>query len=746
MRFYAQDNKNVPIQSDMSSRRRWVYAALACALGVSGVRADDGGNCPEIKPLTNPLTGAGRTPALTPDSPIRIQADRAQSLGEELMIFTGHVELKRGELHVDADELRYDKTKNTLDASGNTRLRNDAGDEFLAPRLRYWLDTESGVSDTAGFRLGRNNARGNAGLVNFHDGSRLEMQEARYTTCPPGQDDWFLRADRIELDKDSATGRARDVVLEFMQVPVFYFPYFSFPLSDERQSGFLVPRFGYGNKLGFVAATPYYLNLAPNYDATITPRYMSRRGLQLQGEFRYLGPGSSGLADVEYLPNDDQTGSYRAAGHLSFTQYLSPYWQAGTELQWASDINYFIDLGDTTRVTSRTHLPRIAQLNYGDANWRFGARAAGYQTLDTSIPIGDRPYRQLPQLTLSGNFPGAPGGLHYQLDSEWTYFDRSTGITGSRLDLQPAVSLPLRTSYSFFIPKLGVRYTAYDLSGAAEKNPSRSLPIASLDSGLVFERRGLPWGGATYTQTLEPRLFYVRIPHKEQDTLPVFDTALPDFSFYNLFRENRFIGGDRVGDTDQATLAITSRLLDEASGVERLRASLGEVFYFNDRRVNLPAGSIEQSRSSTVGELQTRLAPAWYLRSGLEWDNTEHTTASGSAYLHYRPAKDRILNFGYRYSRDLQEQVDISGHWPLATGWTALARWNYSLPDERTLQTYAGLSYTTCCWAVRVGTQRRILPDGSTDNSILFEIELTGLAKLSKLSVSPLDQGRFIFE
>jgi LPS-assembly protein len=731
----------------MLPRKRWACAALVCAGGLStGQAADTPGSCPEFQPPARALPGIPRKPAIEPHAPLHVQADRAESRGKELIIFTGNVELRRGELHIDADELRYDKTKNSLDASGNARLRNDAGDVFLTPRLDYRLDTESGAADTAGFRLGKNNARGDAGHVDFRDGNRLKMRNARYTTCPPGQNDWFLKAERIELDKDSATGRARNVVLEFMHVPVFYFPYFSFPLSDERQSGFLAPRFGYGNKLGFVAATPYYLNLAPNYDATLTPRYMSRRGLQLQSEFRYLGAGASGLAEAEYLPNDDQTGAYRAAGTLRYTQYFSPYWQAGTDLQWASDINYFIDLGETARATSRTHLPRIAQLNYGDAHWRFSARATGQQTLDASIPVNDRPYWQLPQLLLSGDVPGAPGGLRYQLDSEWTYFDRSTGVTGSRLDLQPTVSLPLRTSYSFFIPKVGVRYTAYNLSGAGEENPSRGLPIASLDSGLVFERRGLLWDGAAHTQTLEPRLFYVRIPHKDQDTLPVFDTALPDFGFYNLFRENRFIGGDRVGDADQATLAVTSRLLNETTGVERLRVSLGEVFYFSDRRVNLPAGTVEQGRSNTVGELQAMLAPAWYLRGGLEWDNAQHATARGSAYLHYRPAKDKILNLGYRYGRDLQEQVDISGHWPLAAGWTAQARWNYSLPDALLLQTYAGLSYSTCCWALRAGAQHRILPDGRTDNSVLFEFELTGLAKLGKSGESPLDQGRFIFE
>jgi len=732
---------------DRLPQRRWIHAALAlvCAAGLAGVQADEGPSCPELKPATKPLPGTQRRPAIEPNAPIRVQSDRAEGRGEEAIVFTGNVELRRGELHVDADELRYDKTTNTLDASGNARLRNDAGDVFLAPRLNYRLDTESGTADTTGFRLGKSNARGDAGHVDFRDGKRIEMRAARYTTCPPGQDDWFLKAGRIELDKDSATGRAHNMVLEFMQVPVFYFPYFSFPLSDERLSGFLAPRVGYGNKLGFVATAPYYLNLAPHYDATLTPRYMSRRGLQLQSEFRYLGPGAAGLAEAEYLPNDDQTGSYRAAGTLRYTQFFSPYWQAATDLQWASDINYFIDLGDTTRVTSRTHLPRIAALNYGDAYWRFSARAAGYQTLDASIAPNDRPYRQLPQLLLSGDVPGAPGGLHYQLDSEWVYFDRPSGVTGGRLDLHPAVSLPLRTSYSFFIPKLGVRYTAYGLSGADETGPSRTLPVASLDSGLLFERRGL-WGDTRYIQTLEPRLFYLRVPYKNQDTLPVFDSALPDFSFYSLFRENRFIGGDRVGDADQATLAVTSRLLDETTGVERLRLSLGEVFYFSDRQVNLPAGNIEQGRSNTVGELQAMLAPAWYLRGGLEWDNAQSAVARGGAYLHYRPAKDKILNLGYRYRRDLQDQIDISGHWPLATGWTAQARWNYSLPDARVLQAYAGLSYSTCCWALRAGAQRRILPDGGTDNSILFEFELSGLTKLGKPGENPLDQGRFIFE
>ncbi len=731
--------------SDMSSRKRWLGVALVCACALSTTRAADRpGSCPELPPSAH-LHGVARKPAVEPNAPIHVQADSAELQGDELVIFTGNVELRRGELHVDADELRYDKAKNSFDASGNARLRNDAGDLLLAPRLNYWLDTASGKSETTSFRLGKNNARGDAAHVDFQNGNRLDMRGARYTTCPPGQDDWFLKAEHLELDKNSDTGRARDVVVEFMHVPIFYFPYFSFPLGDERQTGFLVPRFGYGNKLGFVAATPYYLNLAPNYDATLTPRYMSRRGLQLQSEFRYLGPGSSGLAELEYLPNDDQTNTYRAAGTLRFTQFFSPYWQASTDQKWASDINYFTDLGDTTRNTSLTHLPHIAQVSYGDAYWRFSARAAGYQTLDASIPINDRPYRQVPQLVLTSEFPARLGGLNYRLDSEWVYFDRSTGVTGARLDLQPALSLPLRNAYSFFIPKVGVRYTAYDLNGTGESRPTRTLPIASLDSGLIFERRG-QWGETPYVQTLEPRLYYLRVPYKDQDTLPVFDTALPDFSFYSLFRENRFIGGDRVGDANQATLAVTSRVLNEATGVERLRLSLGEVFYFSDRQVNLPAGPTEQDRSNTVGEVQAMLAPAWYVRGGLEWDNAQHATARGSAYLHYRPAKDKILNLGYRYQRDLQEQLDISGHWPLASGWTAQARWNYSLPDSRLLQAYAGLSYSTCCWALRAGARQRVLPDGSTDKSVMFEFELSGLAKLGKPSESPLDQGRFIFE
>lgn len=715
---------------------RAVFAAIIC-MPSAAMGAEPA--CPGREASKPPAAAQPRAAAES----LHVTADRVEARLDESVLFSGHVELRHGGVTLLADELSYDRAENRVDARGRILLRTEAGDEFSGPLLNYWLDTGTGDSESAGFRLTRNNARGDAARLRFDGPGHMQLEDARYTTCPPGRDDWFLKAGRVELDQDSGVATARDVVLEFLDVPILYSPYFSYPLSDERKSGFLLPRIGQASKLGVFVAAPYYLNLAPNYDATLTPRLMSDRGLQLQGELRYLESDGGGQAEIEYLPRDSVTDSYRAAGVVNFAQRLSPYWDASTSLEWVSDNNYFIDLGDTTAVTSRTHLSRIAQVNYGGELWRFTGRVLHYQTIDTSIAPADRPYRQQPQLLLSAE--QSAGALAYRFESEWTYFDRTSGVTGARLDLHPSISLPLRASYGFLVPRLGVRHTGYSLNGAADDNPARTLPVASLDGGLYFERLA-DWRGASYRQTLEPRLFYLRIPYKNQDDLPLFDGAVPDFSFYNLFRENRFIGADRVGDANQAVLAVTSRVLDGRSAAELGRVSLGQIYYFDDQQVTIPAGGASRGSSDLVGEVQAFLAPGWYLRTGLQWDQEEKRTAKGNTYLHYRPANDKIINLGYRYTQSLQEQVDISSHWPLSNQWSALGRWVYSLPEERTLQAYGGLEYKACCWAVRATARHAVLADGRTDKSIQLEFELTGLGRLGKPAENPLSQGQFLFE
>jgi LPS-assembly protein len=755
-------------------RRRLFCAAILAALGSQPAVAAKLGAPKPTRPLSCPDTPALPMPAgnltveNTSDERVHVYADRADAKLDESAHFSGNVELRRGGLHLFADDVLYNQADNTLDASGHIHLRKDSGETIRAPRLSYEIDTERGYTEDAQFAFATNAARGAAERIRLEGRNLMTLESVSYTTCPPGRDDWLLRASTLTLDKASEIGSAWNARISFMHVPIFYSPYLSFPLTDQRKSGFLAPHVGHSSNSGFFLSAPYYFNLAPNYDDTLTSRVLQKRGLQLINEFRYLGKSYSGTLDLEYLPNDRATDSDRQALFFRHRHSLSPLWSAATDIQWVSDTSYLIDLGKGTE-SSRTHLPRSVSLDYGGSIWRFSGRAFTYQTLDTTIPLAEQPYQRLPQLLLKADSPSGPNRLHSALESEWVNFYRpgfaldvlnvvEPPVAGQRFDVLPSVSLPLRTSYFYFTPKAGYRYTSWRLNWNADaqnpnpdESPERGLPIYSLDSGLAFERAGR-MSGQAYTQTLEPRIYYVYIPYQDQDKLPVFDAALPAFSFYNFFRENRFVGADRVGDANQLTAAVTSRFL-LANGVEQARVSLGQVSYFADQQVNLPAGTVNQTRSDLIGEVSARLGRSWYLRAGLQWDNKEHDTRRSSVYAHYRPADDTIVNLGYRYTDNLPNSVvqpeglaDISVQWPLTPHWTGVARWNRSLPESRTVQAYAGLQYTSCCWAFRIAARHRLQPDGSVDNSVLFEFDLSGLAKMGDTEEAPLKQGRFIFE
>ena len=719
------------------SARWWLcYAALA-TFSLQQAFADPGGDCPAPAPVPSfsAVPEAGSGPPTT-----QTRAHHIELQNEETVVLTGDAELQREDQRILADQIVYDRAENHLEAKGNVRLENLQGDRFRTEQLFLDLDQFIGYSSQSTYSLASNNARGDAQSIELAGKERVSLSKVRYTTCPPGRDDWFLSVGHLTLDKTRNVGVARNAVVRFKRTPLFYWPYLRFPISDQRQTGFLAPEIGKSTKNGVEFGWPFYWNIAPNYDATITPRILSDRGLQTQAEFRYLGRPFQGQLDAEFLPNDDQTRTDRWAGKYAHRHNFGRGWSGQVDYAKVSDDQYLDDFKNNLAITSLTSLPQDAWVNYTSRVWYFRARALAYQTIDPTITPANEPYDRLPQLNLSARPPSRPGHPGLFFESEFNNFRRDEGLTGERLGLKLSVDWPFRKSYGFVIPKVSVYNIDYDLDldPPQDDAPGVTVPAFSLDNGLVFERQG------RFIQTLEPRLYYLNVPFRDQDDLPNFDTSLPTLAFDNLFRENRFLGGDRVGDTNQLTAAITTRLLGAADGVEHLRFSLGQIYYFKDRKVNLASGTVAaRETSDLVAEIAARFAEKWYGRATVQWNNDIRETERSDFFLQYQPAANKIVNFRYSFQNEDFEQVDLSALWPVSRRWTLAASSSYSLEDSRNLESYAGFQYRSCCWALRFFARRRLDSEQQQVNDVLLQFELTGLARLGDVPDSPLRQSVF---
>lgn len=668
------------------------------------------------------------------------RAGQVEAQNQETLVLAGDAEVQREDQRILANEIVYDQVENHLEATGDVRLENLQGDQFRTEELFLDLDQFIGYTSRSSYSLASNNARGDAETIELAGKERVNLSKVRYTTCPPGRDDWFLSLGRLSLDKSRNLGVARNAIVRFKRAPIFYWPYLRFPISDQRQTGFLAPELGKSTKNGVEFGWPFYWNIAPNYDATITPRILSERGLQTQTEFRYLGRPLQGQLDVEFLPNDDQTRTDRWAVNYDHRQKFGRGWSGNVDYAKVSDEQYLDDFKNNLAITSLTSLPQDAWVNYTGRTWRFRARALAHQTIDPTITPANEPYDRLPQLTLSAQPPSAPGRPGFLFESEFNNFQRDEGLTGDRLGLKLSADWPFRKSYGFVIPRVSVYNIDYglDVDPPQDETPGVTVPAFSLDNGLVFERRG------RFIQTLEPRLYYLNVPLRDQDDLPKFDTSLPTLTFDNLFRENRFIGGDRVGDANQATLALTTRLLGADDGVEHLRFSIGQIYYFEDRKVNLTPGTVEaRDTSDLVAEIGARFSEKWYGRATVQWNNDIRETERSDLFLQYQPAANKIVNFRYSFQNRDFEQADVSALWPVSRRWTLAASSSYSIEDSRNLESYAGFQYRSCCWALRFFARRRLDSEQQQVNDVLLQFELTGLARLGDVPDSPLRQSVF---
>jgi LPS-assembly protein len=676
------------------------------------------------------------------DGTIEITATRVDVASGEDAKFSGEVEITLPDGKITAESASV--AGGDVDAGGRVTF---VGSDVTAfgEDLHYDASTETISLSRAGFDLPSRPARGSAEDIRISSDSRVSLANMLFTTCPPENVSWELSAREAELDVNEGVGRARGVKLDFKGVPILYVPYFSFPINDDRKSGFLTPDISRRDRTGFDLIVPYYLNLAPNYDLTLEPRYMSERGTQIRSDFRYLLPNSRGEFGFEFLPHDDETQTTRRYTNLRHESLFGSRDQleliAGIEE--ASDDAYFEDLGSSLAVTSQTHLNRFLDISYYAPSWSLLTRFQNYQTIDPVLTDAERPHERVPQVVFDGRWRGR--FVTFASDTELVNFERNVGTTGWRLDSTQEVSLRFGRAGMFLIPAVALRQTNYWIDDAApgeDDTLTRGLPIASLDMGLVFER-ATTRGQRDWVQTLEPRLLYVRVPFEDQASLPVFDTILPDFNLVQLFRKYQFVGPDRIADTDQLSFGATTRLIDAANGRERLTATLGQTRYLNPQRVALPGmARTEDDASDYVAEVGIGVRDAWALDIGYQWNSETSSTARTETRLEFRPKEDRLFGVGYRYRRGALEQGDVSLVWPVAQRWRIIGRYSYSFLDKERLEDFIGWEYEACCWRLRMVNRSYVSRrTGETDSSISIQLELKGLSQRVTSPDDLLDRG-----
>ena len=545
--------------------------------------------------------------------------------------------LRRGDRLACAETASYDPQQRALHLGGGVRYE-DPDSLILSDSAEFGYESGRIRFEGAEFEVGQDNARGAASVLEINQDGRLQLVDVSYTTCPPESNDWIIEAGEIELNTRSGVGKARDTRLRFQGVTILYTPYLSFPITDARKSGILTPEIGSTGRSGNEISIPYYWNIAENYDATFIPRLLTDRGLQIGTEFRYLFQNSGGELEVEYLPDDNKFNDNRHQLRFEHQTLFVNGWRNQIDVRDVSDDQYFEDLGGSLSISSITHLNRSLAFDYVGENWSLLGRVQEYQTIDSAILPEDEPYQRLPQIYARGYWPDNVLGLAYGLDAEMVYFDRDVGVTGWRFNAAPELTLPIVKPGWFVTPGASVDFTQYVLDNTVvgqDEEPNRTVPIASLDAGLHLER--LMKSEERRVQTLEPRLLYVHVPFREQSGLPVFDTIEPDLNLVQLYRKNRFLGVDRIADTDQLSVGVTSRIIDVNTGRELMSATIGQTLYLSKQRVSLPGEPpVIFDSSDYIAEVRFLIYENLNFDVGHQWSKDGVTTQS-EARLQYRP-------------------------------------------------------------------------------------------------------------
>ena len=708
----------------MTLRRRYMDAALTALLSASALHGVAQAQVQGPAQAQPPRPA----PAAQEESPTNVQADQLSGRPDRELSLQQNVEIQRGSMILNADRADYDIVDDRVRAHGHVQLRY-LGDRYTGQELDLKKDTGEGFVSEPTFELKANNAQGSAKRIIFESRDRAIVEDGTYSTSEAPDPDWQLRAGKLTLDRERDLGTARDAVVVFKGVPILASPYLSFPMTGGRKSGLLPPSIGSTSRGGLQYQQPYYWNIAPNRDLTLYPRLIAQRGLQMGAQARYLGDTYSGQTRLEGMTEDRMAGTSRWAISTIHNQRFGQRWSFNANLNAASDDNYPNDFSNTITTSTQRLLLRDLNLAYASPEWNMTARTSSYQVLQDPLSPIVRPYDRLPQINLSG-VKRDVRGFDLNFDSELVNFSHPTDVQGSRLVLNPRVSYPLIYPGFFVTPSASLHATSYNLSRQAPGVPSnidRVLPTLSIDSGMVFERQTNAFG-QNLTQTLEPRLFYVYTPFREQNQIPLFDTALADFNYVQVFRENRFSGNDRISDANQITAALSSRLIQE-NGAERLNVALAQRFYLNSSRV--VSTTAAENRSDILALGYGQISRDVYVDSNFQYSQELRSLQRSSFGVRWRPGANRVLNVQYR--RDLTVPLrlfDISTQWPITNRLYGVARINYSLEEKRLAESVAGVEYKADCWIFRVVAQRLPTGTGVSTSWLLLQLELNGLSRL----------------
>ena len=733
------------------SRKTRIALAVLCALPLLA-NADDGLT---LKPQSRLLP----LPDPAEEVPLFIDANRIQGIQDKELEAFGDVRMRKRGQSFAADWMRHDTPKDIIDAKGNVRMEQGreqiegsvlhyeiATDRGFMENPRYMLMTLPAAGPGSRAPLAESDGRGTAERLLFEGPGQYRVESASYTTCEPGNDSWFLRAKQLDLDRSRDVGTARDASIVFMDQTIFWSPYLTFSLHEQRKSGVLTPSYRSSNTTGFEFTVPYYLNLAPDMDATIYPRYMTKRGLQLGGEFRYLDPKWRGEARAEMLSNDQQVGTDRWGLFTKHQQQFGGIWNSSLNINRVSDGKYFTDLSTLLASTSQVYLSNDATLARG-GTWGNGgtysvsAFAQRFQTLqsDPLAPLVP-PYNRQPQISLVAQHQTLNRG-DFDFLGNYTAFDHVSLVNGQRVVAYPSYSIPLRSSFAYFTPKVGAHLTRYTLGNnntTGLPNATRSLPVVSAESGVVFERE-TSTGGQRVIQTLEPKAYYVYIPYKDQSALPNFDSGLQDINFATIFSENQFSGQDRINDANQLTMGVTSRYISADSGIERIRGAIAQRYYFQSQQVTVPGiapRASDSNSSDLLAAVSGNIATNWTADAGWQYNTDLKETQKFNVSGRYQPQRGKELNLAYRETINTVRQADFSAQWPVKDGWTAVGRWNYSFLDNRVLEALAGVEYNDRCWSLRIAAHRFATTTSAASTSIFIQLELNGV---SRIGSNPLD-------